>query len=130
MLKDIPKNKVEDIALAIVKETEDSWTVYLINLKETPIEAVLVTSKGYGKRDGEKVKTSMLRHSLGTIEEKSFVQVEPIMEKVLHLTNEYWVSFFHKKMMFDKKYIVLPESAIPKNLIDIPIINKKGILLK
>ena len=52
------------------------------------------------------------------------------MENVLNLTNEYWVSFFQKKKMYDKKYIILPESAITNNLIDIPLVNKKGILFK
>ena len=52
MIKDIPENIVKDIAIAVALERENIrdkiWYVYLINLKNEPIENVLVTSKGYG----------------------------------------------------------------------------------
>ena len=86
--------------------------MFLINLKDTPIEGVLVASKGYGKRKGEQVKTSVLRHSLGIMEGNSFKQVEPIDPSVLTLTNEYWVSFFEGTKMFDKKYVILRETDL------------------
>jgi hypothetical protein len=64
MIKDLPENKVTDIAIAVAleKETAESkiWYVYLINLKNEPIENVLITSRGYGERNGEQVKTSTL----------------------------------------------------------------------
>ena len=50
MIKDIPELKVEDVALAIVKEkneySETIWNSYLINLKKRALDAVLVTSTG------------------------------------------------------------------------------------
>jgi len=65
MIKDLPENRVEDIAVAVALEKESAetklWYVYLINLKKEAIENVLITSKGYGEKDGEPVKTSVLR---------------------------------------------------------------------
>ena len=67
MMKDIPNLKVEDIAIAVVPRDgmateEELWDTYLINLKEEPITNVLVNSRGYGKVEGEKMKTTILRH--------------------------------------------------------------------
>ena len=57
MIKDLPENKVTDIAIAVALEKETAenklWYVYLINLKNEPIENVLITSRGYGEKNGE-----------------------------------------------------------------------------
>src|SRR5579859_7216548 len=114
MLKDIPKLVVENIAMAIVQEKDDNgeaiWNVYLINLYNEKIEGVMVSSKGYGNYDGRNVKTSMLRHLIGTVEAQDYAKVEPIMPNVFGLTNEYWISFYLNKNIYDKKYIFLPET--------------------
>jgi dihydroorotate dehydrogenase len=91
-----------------------------------------VVSKGYGKHpdNDETIKTSVLRHSLGTVEPKSFVKVEQIMENVFGLNNEYWVSYFENKQMHDKKYVFLPETILENNFVDIPLINKKGVIIR
>jgi hypothetical protein len=134
VLKDIPENTVENIAMAIVSELspegDQVWNVYLLNLKEELIEGVLVTSKGYGIKDGEQVRTSTLRHFLDVVPSKGYVKVEPIIEKVFGLNNEYWVSFYQNKVMYDKKYLFLPESVRPDNFITVPIINKVGVMIK
>jgi hypothetical protein len=134
MRKDIPEYQVEGIALSIVKEKNEEdqtiWNVYLINLKPHPIEGVLVTSKGYGELNGESVKTSTLRHFLDTVPGKSYSLIEPIMENVFGLNNEYWISFFENKILYDKKYIFLAESVTEHNLIQVPIINKEGVVIK
>ena len=133
MRKDIPELKVEDIALSIVKEKneigETIWNVYVINLKSNPIEGVLVTSKGYGQLNGEDVKTSTLRHFLDTVPGKSYSLIEPIIENVFGLNNEYWISFFHNKILYDKKYIFLAESITENNLIKVPLLNKEGVVI-
>jgi hypothetical protein len=60
MIKDLPANVVKDIAIAVALESENIeskvWYVYLINLKAVSLENVLITSKGYGEKDGEPVK--------------------------------------------------------------------------
>ena len=52
MKSDIEFKKVEDIAIAIVpKDPElgkNEWRAHLLNLKNKPIEGVLVNSRGYG----------------------------------------------------------------------------------
>lgn len=134
MKKDIIPPVVEDIALAVIKEqnelAEDVWNVYMLNLKKEMIEGVLVTSKGYGSYNGEDVKTSTLRHFLDEIPPQGYTKVEPIMENLFGLTNEYWVSFYLHNVMYDKKYIFLAESIREENFISIPLIGKKGVMIR
>ena len=134
MKKDIPVYVVEDIAMAVVKEQskdkETEWNVYIINLKNEKIEGVLVASKGYGGFDGEEIRTSTLRHFLDTIEAKSYAKVELILENLFGISNEYWLSFYQGKIMYDKKYIFLPETIKEENFTNIPILNKKGVMIK
>lgn len=134
MRKDIIIPKVEDIALAIVQDEDNLkqpvWNVYMINMKDEEIYGVLVSSKGYGQKEGEDVKTSMLRHFLDKIPANSFKKIEPIPEELFGLSNEYWVSFYHKAVMYDKKYIFLAESVQEEHLRNIPIINRPGVMIK
>lgn len=133
MRKDIEIPVVTDVAVAIVSEVnelnEEEWNAYIINLKPKPLEGVLVSSRGYGEINNESRKTSELRHFLDVLEPKSFKKIEPIMEDVFGLNNEYWVSFYLERKMFDKKFIFLAESIRKENCVTIPIINKKGVLI-
>jgi hypothetical protein len=133
MKADLPENKVEDIAVAVVLMSETpevkNWNVYLINLKNESITNVLVTSKGYGEKDGIAVKTSLLRHSIGDVSQQSAAAIEAIDPQVFGLTNEYWVSFYLGKEIFDKKFIFLPESIVDSNLIKIPVLNQPGVMI-
>ena len=134
MIKDIPELIVEDIAIAAIKEIneqlEEEWNVYFINLKDEAVEGVLVTSTGYGELNGEQVKTSTLRHFLDTVEAKSYRKIEPIVETVFGLNNEYWVSFFLNQQMYDKKYIFLSETIKDEYFTHVPIIEKLGVMIK
>jgi hypothetical protein len=133
MIKDIPELIVENVAIAIVREKneldETVWNSYLLNLKDQKIEGVLVTSTGYGELNEEKVKTSTLRHFLDEVESKSFVKIEPIIEEVFGINNEYWLSFYFNKTMYDKRYVFLAESITESNFTNIPLINKKGVMI-
>ncbi|WP_345951882.1 MULTISPECIES: hypothetical protein [unclassified Mucilaginibacter] len=134
MIRDLPENLVKDIGVAVALENETVeskvWYVYLINLKDQPIENVLVTSKGYGEKDGEQVKTSVLRHMMPIIQSKSFALIEPIDEQTFGLNNEYWVSYYIGKDIYDKKFIFLPESIVESNFIKLPVLNKPGVMIK
>ncbi len=134
MKADLPENRVEDVAIAValVGETPEvgSWTVYVINLKNEPITNVFITSKGYGEKDGKAVKTSLLRHFIGDLAANTFAGVEAIDPAVFGLTNEYWLSYYMGKEIYDKKFIFLPESIVDHNLIRIPILNKPGVMIK
>ncbi len=134
MKKDINPPVVKDIAVAVVYEQNDlaemEWNVYLINFKKEKIEGVLITSQGYGIYNNDDVKTSSLRHFLDEVEAESFKKIEPLLETLFGLSNEYWVSFYIKNVIYDKKYIFLPETIVQENLVLIPIINKKGVIIK
>lgn len=134
MKKDINFPKVTDIAMAVVKEElEDSdhtWQVYLLNLKKEPIQGVLVAAKGYGEKDGEKVKTSTLRHFFETIPPESVASIEPLEQAVLGLSNEFWVSFYLGSTIYDKKYVFVAESITDDNLISLPLLDKKGVMIR
>ena len=133
MKKDLPENIVEDISIAVVLENETpdgkNWNVYLVNLKDEPVETVLVSSKGYGQKDGKDVKTSVLRHSIGDLGAKDYALIEAIDEQVFGLTNEYWLSYYIKGNIYDKKFIFLPESIVEANLTRIPVVNKPGVMI-
>ncbi len=136
MLRDIQRVAVEDIAIAVVPKDENSdkeghlWEVYLLNLKKDPIENVIVASKGYGVFKGEDVKTSTLRHYLGDMPAQSYMLIEPIQENVFGLNNEYWLSFYIHREIYDKKYIFLPESINPSYFTQIPLLGKKGVMIR
>ena len=133
MIKDLPKNIVKDIAIAVALEKESVeskiWYVYLINLKNIPIENVLITSKGYGEKDGVQVKTSTLRHMIPIVESKAYKLIEPIDEQTFGLNNEYWLSYYIGKDIYDKKFIFLPESIVEMNFTKLPVINKVGVMI-
>jgi hypothetical protein len=128
MKGDIEYPEVHDVAIAAVLE-DDAWNVYLINQKDVGLEGVLVSSRGYGKINDEEVETSVLRHFLDAVAPKSFVKIEPIMDDVFRLNNEYWLSFYINGMIYDKKFIFLPESISQAFFTTVPIIGKRGVMI-
>jgi hypothetical protein len=123
---------VEDIVVAIVPETleESGWMVYLVNLKSKELTNILVTSNGYGLVDEKRIQTSTLRHFIESIPAQAYSKIEPIMEDVFGLNNEYWVSFYVNDSIYDKRFVFLPETIQESNFINIPLINKKGVMIK
>jgi len=134
MLKDIPTLIVENIIIAVVPETnafdEPQWNVYVVNLYDQKIEGVLVSSQGYGTYQGRDVKTTVLRHFIGEMEPASVARIEPIMSDLFAISNEYWISFFLNNQMYDKKYVFLPETIQEENLTPIPVLNKRGVMIR
>jgi hypothetical protein len=134
MIKDINIEKVEDLALAVVPDTENSgepeWSVYLVNLKNEPIDGVIVASQGYGNIDGEQVKTSTLRQFFDQINGNAFVKVELIEKELFALNNEFWISFWYKGKLFDKRYVFVTESISEQNFTKVPLIDKRGVMIK
>lgn len=132
MKEDIQHPSVTDVGIAIIQEESDLglvWNVYLINQKDVALENVLITSKGYGTVDKETVKTSVLRHSLGTVEGHSFSKVEAIIETLFSLSNEFWLSFYIDDMIYDKKFVFLPETINETFFTTIPLLNKRGVII-
>jgi len=135
MKKDIDFGKVEDLALAIVPENdgtlaEEEWSVYLVNLKDEPIEGVIIASTGYGDLDGKKVKTSTLRQFFDRVSSNEFVKVEMIEKQLFALNNEFWISFWINGKMFDKRYVFVTESINLENFTQIPLMGKRGVMIK
>jgi hypothetical protein len=50
------------------------------------------------------------------------------MPDVFHLNNEFWVSYFIGKQIYDKKFIFVPDSIIEDNLIQISPLGLEGVL--
>lgn len=133
MKKDIIQPEVVDVYIAIVQEKNElgsiEWMAYIINNKSELLEGVLISTRGYGDIKGEQKKTATFRHSLDELNPKSYKKIEPIPEELFALNNEFWVSFYIDKKMYDKKYIFLPESISDFNSIQIPLVNKNGVMI-
>jgi hypothetical protein len=135
MREELKGPKVENVAVAVAERLDENNNivhyVYLINLRDDIMEGVIVTSKGYGMnvKTGEKVQTSMLRHCLEVLLPNEAAKLEPIMEDVFGLANEYWVSFYVDGKMYDKKFIFLPETISENNMKEIPVLGMKGVMI-
>jgi hypothetical protein len=132
MKKDIELPEVKNVTLAVVREknilNQDEWKVFIINNNTYPLENTLVASQGYGEKEGEKQRTSTLRHFLETVPAEGFAMVEPIDSALFHLNNEYWVSYYVGSQIFDRKFVFVPESICPENLTFIKELNMDGVL--
>ncbi len=132
MIKDIKIPEVKNVTLAVARTKDEvqnaEWKVYLINNNQFPIENTLVASKGYGEKDGEQQKTSILRHYLDTIDANSAVLIEPIDPSVFHLNNEYWVSYYIGAQIFDKRFVFVPDTINEENISFIKELEMEGVL--
>lgn len=135
MRADILSPLVENVKMVVVPEKNEEGAtqhyIYLLNLREDIMEGIIITSKGYGVNEatGEKITTSMLRHSLEVLLPDEAAKIEPIMEDVFKLTNEFLISFWVEDTMYDKKFIFLPETINEKNYVTIPKMGGKGIVV-
>jgi uncharacterized Fe-S cluster-containing radical SAM superfamily protein len=130
MKKDIDFSPVTGVEMVIARSKNEQnihWDVYLINKNLIELETVMVTSKGYGKLEGESKKTSTLRHIIKTMDEQSFAVIEPIDPELFKLNNEYWVSYYILDQIFDKKFIFVPDSIKEENLHHIPELDLMGV---
>jgi hypothetical protein len=131
MKKDIPNPQVEKVTLAVVREGVPGlpeWKVVLINENDFPIDNTLVSSQGYGEKDGAPERTSVLRHFLETVPAKGHAVIEPIDPALFHLTNEYWVSYYIDTQIYDRKFVFVPDTICEENLIFIKALEMEGVL--
>jgi len=132
MKKDIEIPEVKNVTLAVTREknmlNQSEWKVYLINKNSFPIENTLVASSGYGQKEGETQRTSTLRHFLETVPANETVMVEPLDEKLFHLNNEYWVSYYIGTQIYDRRFVFVPDSICEANLTFIKELDKEGVL--
>ena len=126
---------VEKVGVAVVQQKNEKgekiYNVYLLNLRDNIMEGIIITSKGYGQNanTGEKLETAMLRHSLEVLLPNEAGVIEPIMEELFGIANEYWVSFYVDAQMYDKKFVFVPESISEANMRKIPLLGERGVLI-
>jgi hypothetical protein len=129
--KDIEIPIAKDVYVAAVHEwneelTAKEWNAYIINFRTTPIDMVLIVSKGY---DGER-KTSVMRHAIGAVEDQSFAKIELILEDVLGLNNEFFVTYYADNKIYEKRFLFKKHSVNENSLSKIDVIDKDGVLAK
>lgn len=137
MKKDIQQRKVEDVAIAVVPRNEqlpegeiELWDTFIINLKEESIHNVLISSYGYGEREGKLVRTSRLRHFFEGIAPLDLLPIEPLQASLFDLANEFWVSFQQGGYMYDKKYVFVKGSIDEFNFTPIPFLGRQGVMIR
>ena len=127
---------VEKVGVAVVQQintdNELEYNVYLLNLRDDIMEGIIINSTGYGENvnTGEKIKTSTLRHCIEVLLPNEAARIEPIMDDVFGISNEYWVSFWIDDVLYDKKFVFPPEMICEKNLKEIKTLGAKGILIQ
>lgn len=125
MKQDIPFEPVTGVSIAIVPDAGEAtlgtvgqltWQVMLLNDNDFSLENVLIAADGYGAQpDGAAVRTSTLRYHFPEVGPHSATPVELIDPAVFHLTNQYWVSYYRGRQVFDKKFLFVPDSIVPEN---------------
>ena len=130
MIKDIVVPEVKNVTLAVARAAaeKENWKVFLINNNDVDLNNALVSSKGYGERDGEKQNTSVLRHFFAAVPARGTALIEPIDSAVFHLNNEYWVSYYIGEQIYDKRFVFLPDTICEENVSYIKELGMEGIL--
>ena len=127
--------KVENVGVAVVQEIletgDKAYNVYLLNLRDDIMEGIIITSTGYGENvnTGEPIKTSTLRHCLEILLPNEAAKIEPIMEEVFGIANEYWVSFWVNDVLYDKQFVFPAHSIQEESMEMIEIIGLQGVLI-
>ena len=134
MKKDIIIPEVENVFMAVVQEWSDEfmekvWYAYLVNDSDFQLDGVMVVSKAFGTIAGEMKKTSLLRHAFAEIPEVSVAKIELIEKSVLALNNEFMVTFFIGNTLYDKKFVFEANTINPEKFVEIPHLNRKGIII-
>lgn len=135
MKKDIEIPNVYGVYIAIVNEFDNEgeklWNAYIVNDNDTPVDNVIISSKGYHKNiNGEEFKSSTLRHFYKSVDSKSFQKIEIIIDDLLMLNNEYFVSYYQNNKLFDKRFVFPSETIKKEYLSEVPVIKKLGVWIK
>ncbi|MFS4454528.1 hypothetical protein [Maribacter sp. 2304DJ31-5] len=131
MKKDIEIPIAKDVYVALVHEWNEEflskdWNAYILNDRTSPIEMVIIVSKGY---NGDQ-KTSTMRHAIGNVAAKSYEKIEVVQEDVLQLNNEFFVTYYADGKLYEKRFLFEKSSVVTANLTMIPLIEKDGVFAK
>jgi hypothetical protein len=112
MKSDIEFNPVTDISIAIARSTnekgESDWHAYILNHKPVEIHNLLIVSRAYENEDKTGRKTSTLRHYLENLGPGAQRKIERVDPAVFSFYNEFWLSFYIGRTIFDKKFVIKP----------------------
>ena len=138
MKQDIPFEPVVGVSIAVVPDADPpfseghqpTWQVFLLNSNDFALENVIIAADGYGTQpDGQTVRTSTLRYHFPEIGPHSATPIELIDPAVFHLTNQYWVSYYRDRQIFDRKFLFVPDSIVPGNLSRLALLDgRAGVL--
>ncbi|MBS9774404.1 MAG: hypothetical protein KGV59_04520 [Tenacibaculum sp.] len=126
MKKDIKIPEVKDIEIAIVKEENEEWSVYILNKKEVDIEMVVIVSQGFS----ETKTTSLFRRKIDRLPAKSFARFELIQPELFALDNRFQVTFFENNTLYDKTYTFKKDTVKDGSLRMIKMLGKRGVVVK
>ncbi len=131
MKKDIEIPIAKGVHVALIHEWNEEflskdWNAYVLNDTNSPIEMVMVVSKGF---DDER-KTSTMRHAIGVVAAKSFKKIEVVQEDVLTLNNEFFITYYSDNKLYEKRFLFESGSVTVDALKTILLIEKDGIMAK
>ena len=114
MKSDIEFNPVTDIMVAIAKSVdekgESDWYAYIVNYKPVEIHNLLIVSKAYEQEEKQGRQTSILRHYLDNLGPGEHKKIERVDPAVFSFYNEFWLSFYIGRTIFDRKFVIEPFS--------------------
>ncbi|GGW24953.1 hypothetical protein [Arenibacter certesii] len=131
MKKDIEIPVSKKVYVAVVHEWNEeflvkNWNAYIINDRETSIEAVIAVSTGY---EGDH-KTSTMRHGLGDIPAKAIKKIEMLQEGILAFNNEFFVTYFADNKLYEKRFVFEKNTIKENNFTSLPVMEVDGVLAK
>ncbi len=131
MRKDIEIPEVKDVYVAAVKEFNEDfntydWNAYIINDGTEPLETVLIVSQGYNNEQ----MTAPMRRSLKLLPVKSYAKIEFLEESIFKLDNFFTITFFIGDKLYDKRYELPAHSILEDNAVDLPVMEKKGVIAR
>lgn len=135
MHKDLIFPEIKNVYVVAVKEWNDDfganiWVAYLVNHQEEEIDNIMVVTKASGTLQGEMRKTSLLRHAYPLLGAFSATKIELIPPDLEALDNEFMVTFFQGKTLYDKKYFITKAQFAESNLQRLPVLEKNGIIAR
>src|SRR5690606_16396103 len=115
---------------AVLEENKEfrsqDWNAYIINSKPVPLEMVLIVSRGFDNKRA----TATMRHTIKILPARSYAKIEYLQDQVLELNNEFMVSFFEGNKMYEKTFLFEKHSVKASSMIEIPVMDQKGIKAK
>jgi len=129
--KDIQIPEVKDIYVAAVLDYNEDfrtydWNAYIINDGKQIIETVLIVTQGYDDKD----MTAPMRHMIKVVPAKGFARIEFLEQSVLRLNNFFNITYFQEDKMFERRFEFPSNSVIIENAVNLPVINKDGVLAR